>query len=245
MTSSTLSAQQAAFVEQARQDFAKAYRVLKDSRTLTATNTYQAYLRLPDSVLVVALHAPSPWADDERIRAVVASHDGVVALDETLEGSSPLSDSKAGGNGKRYAAVFRQRPEVNVVIHVHTPYLGGWASAHRVLPIRYAASQRVTLARELPIYIDRRQQEADFIVEKIEENPHTPAILEANGGATFWGSGIIQASKLILLIEEGAYFQGLAEIFGGSKEFGPGVLEQQWKMTGLWPQGQKLLEAVA
>ena len=245
MTSISLDTQQRAYVDQAKRDFAKAYRVLKDTRTLTATNTCQAYLRVPDSELVVALHAPNPWADDEEIRAVVASYDGVVALDETVEGTSPLSGSKSGGNGKRYAAVFQNRPEVNVVIHVHTPYLGGWASAHRVLPIRYAASQRVTLARELPIYIDRRQQEADFIVEKIAENSHTPAILEANGGATFWGTGIIQASKLILLIEEGAYFQGLAELFGGSQEFGPGVLEQQWKMTGLWAQGQKLLGVAA
>ncbi|HCF1525257.1 class II aldolase/adducin family protein [Pseudomonas aeruginosa] len=245
MTVTTLDAQQSAFVDQAKRDFAKAFRVLKDTHTLTATNTFQAYLRVPDSELVVALHGPSPWADDETIRAVVASYDGVVALDESIDDNSPLSGSKAGGNGKRYAAIFQQRPEVNVVIHVHTPYLGGWASAHRVLPIRYAASQRVTLARELPIYIDRRQPEADYIVEQIQANPHTPAILEANGGATFWGTGLIQASKLILLIEEGAYFQGLAESFGGSKEFGPGVLEQQWKMTGLWPQGQKLLEAVA
>jgi ribulose-5-phosphate 4-epimerase/fuculose-1-phosphate aldolase len=244
MTAS-LTATQLSQLEQAKRDFAKAFRVLKETRTLTATNTYQAYVRVPDSDLVIALHAPSPWADDQEIRAVVASYSGEVVLDETTEKGTPLSGSKAGGNGKRYAAILQQRAEVNVVIHVHTPYLGGWASAHRVLPIRYAASQRVTLARELPIYIDRRQQEADFIVEKIQENPHTPAILEANGGATFWGESVLQASKLILLIEEGAYFQGLAEIFGGSKEFGPGVLEQQWKMTGLWPQGQKLLEAVA
>lgn len=52
-------------------------------------------------------------------------------------------------------------------------------------------------------------------------------------------------AKLILLVEEGAYFQALAENLGGSQEFGPGVLEQQWKMTGLWPQGKKLLEQVA
>lgn len=245
MTLNTLSAQQVAYIDEAKRDFSKAFRVLKETRTLTATNTLQAYLRIPSSDLVVALHAPGPWADDEQIRVVVASYEGQVYLDETIEGSSPLSGSKAGGNGKRYATVLQQRPEVNVVIHVHTPYLGGWASAHRVLPIRYAASQRVTLARELPIYIDRRQQEADFIVEQIQKNPHTPAILEANGGATFWGTGIIQLAKLILLIEEGAYFQGLAESFGGSKEFGPGVLEQQWKMTGLWPQGQKLLAELA
>lgn len=244
MTAS-LTAAQLSQLEQAKRDFAKAFRVLKETRTLTATNTYQAYVRVPDSDLVIALHAPGPWADDQEIRTVVASYSGEVVLDETADGSSPLSGRKAGGNGQRYAGVFQKRPEVNVVIHVHTPYLGGWASAHRVLPIRYAASQRVTLARELPIYIDRRQPEHAFIVEKIEENPHTPAILEANGGATFWGESVLQASKLILLIEEGAYFQGLAELFGSSKEFGPGVLEQQWKMTGLWVQGQKLLEAVA
>lgn len=244
MTAS-LTPQQLAQLDQAKRDFAKAFRVLKETRTLTATNTFQAYVRVPDSDLVIALHAPGPWADDEEIRAVVSSYDGEVVLDETLDGSSPLSGSKAGGNGKRYAGIFQNRAEVNVVIHVHTPYLGGWASAHRVLPIRYAASQRVTLARELPLYLDRRQPEHAFIVEQLEANPHTPAILEANGGATFWGTSIIQASKLILLIEEGAYFQGLAEIFGGSKEFGPGVLEQQWKMTGLWGQGQKLLEQAA
>ena len=96
-----------------------------------------------------------------------------------------------------------------------------------------------------PAYIDRRQPEADFIVQNLEANPHLPAILEANGGATFWGTGIIQVAKLILLIEEGAWFQGLAEGLGGSKEFGPGVLEQQWNMTGLWAEGKKLLENAA
>ncbi|WP_263143915.1 class II aldolase/adducin family protein [Pseudomonas sp. RIT-PI-AD] len=244
MTAS-LSPQSLDHLDQARRDFAKAFRVLKETGTLTATNTFQVYARIPDTDLVLALHAPSPWADDPSIRAVVASYAGEVVLDETTEGASPLSGRKAGGNGQRYAAIFRQRPEVNIVSHVHTPYLGGWASAHRVLPIRYAASQRVTLARELPIYIDRRQPEQDFIVERIQENPHTPAILEANGGATFWGESILQVGRLILLIEEGAYFQALAEPFGGSKEFGPGVLEQQWKMTGLWAEGQKLLDAAA
>lgn len=242
---STLDPQLASQLEQVRRDFAKAFRVLKESRTLTATNTYQAYVRVPDSDKVIAVHAPNPWADDQEIRAVIATYDGEVILDESVPGATPLSGRGAGGNGKRYAAIFQARPEVNVVIHVHTPYLGGWASAHRVLPIRYAASQRVTLARELPIYIDRRQPEPLFILDRIAENPHTPAILEANGGATFWGEDLIKASKLILLIEEGAYFQGLAESLGGSQEFGPGVLEQQWKMTGLWEQGQKLLDAAA
>lgn len=245
MSQTTLNASQLDQVEQAKRDFAKTFRVLQETRTLSATNTLQAYLRLAQTDLVIALRAPSPWADEQTIGVSVVSYDGVVHLDESLAADAPLSASKEAGSGKRYAQVLRERPEVNVVIHVHTPYLGGWAGAHRVLPLRYAASQRVTLARELPIYIDRRQAEADFIVETIARDANIPALLEANGGATFWGEGILQLGKLILLIEEGAYFQALAENLGGSQEFGAGVLEQQWKMTGLWQQGQKLLGQVA
>lgn len=235
----TLDSAILALVEQAKRDTSKVFRVLKEARTLTATNTFQAHLRVPGSDLVIAVATPSPWDDDQSIRAVVASYAGVVHLDEYLAPGTPLSESRQGGAGKRYAHVLQQRPEVNVVIHVHTPYLGGWAAAHRVFPLNYAAAQRVTLARELPVYIDRRQPESEFIVEVIKDSPHTPAILEANGGATFWSESIIKSAKWILIFEEGAYFQTLGEAVGGGKPFGPGVLEQQWKMTGLWEEGRK------
>jgi L-ribulose-5-phosphate 4-epimerase len=94
----------------------------------------------------------------------------------------------------------------------------------------YAPSQRHTLAREIPVYIDRRGGEAAFINQTIKADPNTPAILEANGGATFWGKGVIPVSQYILILEEGAYFQAVADNLGGSKDFGPGVLEQQWGM---------------
>lgn len=42
-------------------------------------------------------------------------------------------------------------------------------------------------------------------------------------------------SRRIVLIEEGALFQLRAEAMGGSRDYGPGVLEQQWKM-GLVPK---------
>lgn len=209
-----------AFVEQARQDYAKSLRILTETGTLSATRTFQPYLRVPGADQVVALNPPDPWAEETDVRAVVATFDGQV-----IHGPE-----RAGGQGKRYADIFRANPDVNVVIHVHTPYLGGWASTHRTLPILYAAAQRHTLAREIPVYIDRRPGESAFINEVIRANPHTPAILEANGGATFWGKGIIEVSKYILILEEGAQFQGIGDTIGGVKEFGPGVLDQQWGM---------------
>lgn len=209
-----------AFVAEVKRDFEKAFRVLKETRTLSATYTYQAYQRVPGEDKVVAIHAPDAWSDDQEARPLVVGFDG------TVYHGSP----KAKGAGLRYADVFKANADVNVVIHVHGPYLGAWAGAHRVLPLLYAPAQRQTLAREIPIYIDRRGGESAFINEKIRENEHTPAILEANGGATFWGKNIIDVSKYILILEEAAYFQGLAEVLGGTKDFGPGVLEQQWNM---------------
>ncbi len=208
------------FIAAVKADFETSLRILTESNTLSATRTFQAYVRVPNQKLVVALTPPDPWKGETEARAVVGSFEG-----EIVHG--PVA---AGRQGSRYAPIFEANAGVNVVIHVHTPYLGGWASSHRVLPILYAAAQRHTLAREIPVYVDRRPGEPAFINDVIRANPHTPAILEANGGATFWGQSIIEVSRFIWNLEEGAYFQGIAENLGGSQEFGPGVLDQQWNM---------------
>ncbi len=208
------------FVAQAKSDFEKALRILTERNTLSASQTFQFYVRVPNQQQVVALNPPDLWKGETEASAVVATFDGEIVY----------GPESAKRQGSRYAAVFEKNPEVNVVLHVHTPYLGGWASSHRVLPLLYAASQRHTLARELPVYIDRTGGEPAFINATIAANPHTPAILEANGGSTLWGKNIIAVSKFLLLLEEGVQFQAIAESLGGSKEFGPGVLEQQWSM---------------
>jgi L-ribulose-5-phosphate 4-epimerase len=207
-------------VEQLKKEFSLSLKILTETNTLSATRTYQAYVRVPGQTQVVALNPPDLWAEQTDVKATVATFDGQVVH----------GNEKAGGQGRRYADVFIHNPDVNVVIHFHGPYLGAWASAHRVLPLLYAPSQRHTLAREIPVYIDRRGGEAAFINQTIKADPNTPAILEANGGATFWGKGVIPVSQYILILEEGAYFQAVADNLGGSKDFGPGVLEQQWGM---------------
>lgn len=135
---------------------------------------------------------------------------------------------------------------IATVSHVHTPYLGAWSQSHRALPIRYVPVQRWTRARELPIYIDRRQGEANFILEVLAEDPQVPAILEVNGGSTAWGrKGLLALANYIVLPEEGARLQALAETLGGSQDYGPGVLEQQWKMSGLIRETDRFEEAIA
>jgi L-ribulose-5-phosphate 4-epimerase len=204
------------FVEQVKDDAVFAFHALRDIGTRSANGTVSIVERIPGHHKFVFIGAPDPL----RRQTTAVAHVG------DLGESSPILQAFGG--------VLNEHEDITTVIHVHSPYLGAWAQSHRPLPIRYAASQRLTLAREIPSYIDRTQTQVDFILERLKEDPHTPAILEANGGATVWGrEGLLKTVEFIVVLEEGAQFQLLAEALGGAQEFGPGVLAQQWQMTGL------------
>jgi L-ribulose-5-phosphate 4-epimerase len=219
-----LTPEQARFVEQTRADVAKVSRILWETRTLSPSQTFQVYQRIPGADIYITAPFPSPWDDGEQRLQVTG-----------FDGTAHVGPAPAGPPGGRYTKIFRAHPRVTTVIHAHTNALGAWASAHSALTIRYVPVTRETVASEFPVYVDRRQPEQDFIVERLNENPHLEAIVEANGGSTFWGDGVLKVARRIVLIEEGAQFQLNAQALGGSKPYGPGVLEQQWKM-GLVPR---------
>jgi ribulose-5-phosphate 4-epimerase/fuculose-1-phosphate aldolase len=225
---STLSPAALAFVAQAKADAERAFRVLRNTGALSSNGTIYAVERIPGHELAVSLRDPGPWAVDAAIKPVVTTFEGNVV-------SGPAGASESFGFGK----LLERQPLLTTVIHVHSTHLGAWSQTHRPLPIRYVPVQRWTLANELPVYIDRRQEQVDFILDRLHENPHTPAILEANGGATVWGTrGLLATAEYIQILEEGAQFQILAEALGGSKPFGPGVLQQQWRISGLTDQAR-------
>ena len=90
-------------------EFVHANRVLKDTRTLSATNTFQAIVRVPGAEQLVVLSAPDPFNLDQQVKAGVLDFDGNVVQ----------GPRRAAVGGGRYIEVFRQRPEVHTVIHVH------------------------------------------------------------------------------------------------------------------------------
>jgi ABC-type nitrate/sulfonate/bicarbonate transport system substrate-binding protein/ribulose-5-phosphate 4-epimerase/fuculose-1-phosphate aldolase len=221
----------AAFVNSVKQDAERAFRVLRETNTTSAYGTVGFVVRVPgpDQNKLVVVNDPGPWERGKPVEAAVINIDG-----------TPFA-GQAGQGGNRYAKLFATHASVNIISHVHTPYAAAWAQTHRSLPLTYVAFQRHHLLREIPIYIDRRQPEVDFIIEKINENPHNTAILEANGGGTVWGKGGIREHvENIILFEEGAQLALLAQLAGGARNYGPGVLLQNWKMTGLYDKGLEL-----
>ncbi|MCU1721813.1 class II aldolase/adducin family protein [Pseudomonas sp. 5P_5.1_Bac1] len=228
-TEHLIDAELKAFVDQATHLAGEAFRVYRETNTITANGTVGFIERVPGRDLLVSVNYPGPWKKDQPLKASVTD----------FAGNLVFGQGKGGLN--RYTRLFIEQPKITTVSHVHSPYLGAWAQTQRSLPISYVPVQRFQLARELPVYIDRRQDEVDFILDSLAENPFTTAILEANGGSTVWGTEGLQATaEFILLLEEGAQLQLLAEALGGSRAYGPGVLTQQWTMSKLLGQAREL-----
>lgn len=223
-----VNAEVLAFAENVREQAQLAFRVLRETGSLTAFGTVGFVERVPGEDKVVVVNDPGPFRKDQPLVASIVGFDGTV-----------YAGNPAGG--ARYLKLFRENQEVSSISHVHAPSLGAWAQTHRTLPIRYVPVQRYKLVREIPIYIDRRQPEVDFILGELAKNPHNTAILEANGGATVWGrEGLLKLAEFIQILEEGASLQIRAEAIGGSRDFGPGVLLQQWKISNLVEQAREL-----
>lgn len=225
-----LGSESANFVARATEEAELAFRVFRETGTITANGTVGFIERIPGTDNLVSINDPGPFARSRGLKPAVFGIDGTLHHGE-----------KAGAGVGRYNKIFEQHPDITTVSHVHSPYLGAWAQTHRTLPIRYVPVQRYLLTREIPVYIDRRQPEQEFILDRIRIDGHTPAILEANGGSTVWGKqGLRKTAEFILILEEGARLQLLAESIGGSRDYGPGVLAQQFRMSGLTEQARTL-----
>jgi ribulose-5-phosphate 4-epimerase/fuculose-1-phosphate aldolase len=220
-----------AFVDRFVSDARHAFHVLRAGGTLTANGTFSVVERIAgEDDRFVVVNDPGLWSLDGELKPVVRDRAGTV-----YAGNRSVPDAFG------FVEVLARHPELTTAIHVHSPYLGAWSQTHRTFRINYVPAQRTTLARELPVYIDRRQGHGEFILEQLEKNPEIPGILEANGGSSVWGrNGFLQTARHIELLEEGARLQTLAQSLGGSRDYGPGVLGQQWKMGGIYERAEAL-----
>ncbi|HEY8524994.1 MAG TPA: class II aldolase/adducin family protein [Acidimicrobiales bacterium] len=221
------AADRARLVEEATLDAAHGFRTLRETGTLPDGATIGLLERVPGEPVALAFRAGGP--------GLVAG--GALTPTERPLGGSPVADDAGGpadDDTRGLEAVLARHPDLTTVVYVRSPHLVAWAQTKRPLPIRYVPVQRWTLARELPIRTDPARSLADAIDDALAAEPHTPAILDAGGGAVVWGrNGLLRTLEYLQLVEEGAQFQILAQQLGGSKPVGPGVLVQQWRMSGL------------
>ncbi len=201
------------YIDEARSDAIHAFNVLRENRTLSASLTFHIAHRIPGHDLLLAIRFPGGLARD---------HAPSISL-------SPFSEARG-------SILNEARLDADTTIHAHTNYLSAWSLAHRPFPILYVAAARHLLAREIPNHLERTRGVLEVISERLDQHPELappPAMLESNGGANFWGKGILKTAETILLVEEAARYQAIAEPLGGAQPYTPGALELQWKRTGL------------
>ncbi|HEY8525001.1 MAG TPA: class II aldolase/adducin family protein [Acidimicrobiales bacterium] len=195
-----------AFAAETARVAAEAFRALRDTGVLSPSATVQINERVPGHDKVVGVVHPNPWRTrTPQVRADVFGFDG----------TPYLGDPAAARGARRFAAAFERHADITTVVHVHTPYLGAWAQVHRALPVTHGGLRRVTDVPEIPVYIDRRQAEVDFILEQIDRDRRIRAIVEANGGGTVWGrDGLAETVAFIQVLEQAARATALAETLG-------------------------------
>lgn len=154
---------------------------------------------------------------------VVITFDG-----EVLEGSLDPTTREIVG---MHACVYREREEVNAVIHTHSPRATSFALAHQPLPCVYEAFLRFGIVEDIPVadWAPRGSPEAvSLIVEQLRRHPTVPAVLLANHGLLAFSRDPLATAQLIVIMEEAAQLTLDARALGGEKPFPAGALEREW-----------------
>jgi L-fuculose-phosphate aldolase/L-ribulose-5-phosphate 4-epimerase len=163
------------------------------SQSLTAVGNGNAGIRVPGEDKLILAGFEGPLKGGPAITVVVGFdhtvHEGELRYfhEEVLH---------------LHIAVLRERPDVNVSIHTHSPYLIGWALANRPLPLHDARELDHLPVREIPVSPPARRDDAEPVIGTLRQFPRAPALLVGNHGLFAWGPDIATTAKLVVSLEE-------------------------------------------
>lgn len=114
--------------------------------------------------------------------------------------------------------IYKICPDVQAVIHVHSPYAIGWSSSKKPLP-RITWHSKLKIPYDMPTLDVQaamvRQEDIPMVEEMFKKYPDLPAFLLANHGVVAVGKDAINAEHLAELVEETAQVAILTHIVKG------------------------------
>jgi ribulose-5-phosphate 4-epimerase/fuculose-1-phosphate aldolase len=185
--------------------------ILFESGTLSIGRGVNAAVRIPDSDRLLVVGGLGSSAAQNLPAAAVYDLNGHYIDGDHSAGLAEVAIE--------YSAIFQARPEARAALHTHSPYLTGFAVAHRPVPLRYVPLLAFGLDSAIP-YGDWWPRHApEPLVKLLRQHPRTPAVLTANRGLLAWGSGIFELARFVVTLEEAAGLLIRAERLGGAKDF--------------------------
>ena len=194
---------------------------LAQSGVLSHSGHGNMSVRLPraERMLITSVSHLAHLAQD---MVAIASFDGEALEGEINAGTREIIAMHAG--------VYRERPDINAVIHTHSPQATTFALAHVPLPVVYEAFLRFGITEEIPVTLWAPRGSAEsvsHIVDQLKEHPGIPAVLLGNHGVLAFGKTPADAAQIIIIMEEAAAMTLAARALGGAKGFPAGALEQE------------------
>ncbi len=198
-----------AFGATGRRRINEAGRALLEHGVLSASRSYNAGIRVPGEEKFVLGGFTAPGEADAP--AAIVGFDGTYYEGKFKKNHLELLEV--------YAAIFRERPDVNAAIHTHSPYIEGFAFAHRELPIVFGDDLgRITRA-PIPLVPWEPRYSAGTITQAVARSPSAPAVIIANHGPFFWGRELEDVVDLIIALEDNAHIATKAQVLLGSQSF--------------------------
>lgn len=121
-----------------------------------------------------------------------------------------------------HTAIYRERPDIGVIIHTHSPYVTSFALAHESLPSAYEALLRFGITSDIPVVAWTPYNLNEAIantIAQIKVRPSLPAVLLANHGLLAFGHDLFMAAYMVIAIEEAAEMTLRARMLGGERPF--------------------------
>ncbi len=201
-----------------REAIMAAANLLVSAGVLSHSNHGNASARLPGGMLITGVSSLQGQTPDT-----------LAALDldgNLLEGTLASTSAEIVS---MHAVVYRLRPDVNAIMHTHSPMVSTYAMAAQEMPIHYEGLLRQGVSEAIPVaaWGPRGSRESvSNIEEALRAHPNASAVLLANHGLLAWGQDPMSAARLIISLEEAAEMMLRAEHLGGSKPLPAGALEQ-------------------
>ena len=161
--------------------------------------------RVPGADLMLIKPSGLPYSDLTPESMVLCDLDGAV-VEGTLQ---PSSDTAA------HAYIYRSMPEVNGVVHTHSPYATAWAAAGRAIPCVLTAMAD-EFGGEIPLAPFALIGDAgigELVVQALTGH-NSPAVLLKNHGVFTIGASARDAVKAAIMCEDAARTVAIAESLG-------------------------------
>ena len=146
-----------------------------------------------------------------------ATPERMALVDEDLK---PLKGGRANPGVRFHVWIYRQRPDVQAIVHTHPPHASALAATGQPLRIAHMDSSMLYGTAHLPEWpgVPVADDEGRIISAALGE---AKTILLANHGLLAAGSSIEEAAYLAVFMERACRMQLLAAAAGGVKEVKP------------------------